>query len=147
MTQRPPERIELDALLGRMMTVAQEMLRKHGEFYPFAVTMDRDGKVALVGGVTGSEHPDSESVIDLLVDGLRRSAEQGAIRASGICWDARLTAPDGQNTDAIAMSLEHAAGDAALVFRPYSKGRILGWRFGDLVANAPGERRVFIRKK
>ena len=107
--------------------------------------MDQAGQIALVVGMTDGEHPDSRSVIDLLEGGLRASAQQGGIRACGICWDALFTGPDGKKTDAIALSLEHAAGDATMVFRPYSKGRIGAWKFGDPVATAPGERRVFVR--
>ncbi len=145
MTQRPPERAELDALLDPMLGFAEKMLRERGEFYPFAVTMDQAGQIALVGGMTDSEHPDSRSVIELLAGGLRANAQQGAIRAAGICWDSLFTGPDGKKTDAIAMSLEHEAGDAAMVSRPYAKGRFGGWKFGDLVATAPGERRIFVR--
>lgn len=144
MTQRQPERAELDALLDPMLEFAEKMLREHGEFYPFAVTLDQEGQIGLVGGLTDGEHPESRAVIDLLVDGLRGSAQQGRIRASGICWDALMTGADGKKTDAIAMSLEHSLGDGAMVFRPYSKGRIGGWKFGDLVATAPSDRRVFI---
>ena len=42
------------------------------------------------------------------------------------------------------MPLEHSLGDGAMVFRPDSKGRIGGWKFGDLVATKPPARRVFI---
>lgn len=145
MTQRPPERADLDALLDPMLGFAEQMLREHGEFHPFAVTMDHDGQIALVGGMTDTEHPDSRSVIELLAGGLRATAQEGRIRAAGICWDSLVIGPDGEKTDAISMSLEHVAGDMAMVSRPYSKGRLGGWNFGDLVATAPVERRIFVR--
>ena len=144
MPERPAERAELDLLLDPMIEFAEKMLRKHGEFYPFGVTMEHDGQVAFAAGDTGTEHPDPHAVIGLLVRGMRARATNGEIRASGICYDVRVTPPDGTKTDAIAMSVEHKAGDGALVFRPYSKGRFGGWKFGDLFAQAPDERRIFV---
>ncbi len=99
----------------------------------------------MVGGqrhCTGSEHPASEDVIDLLAGAMRSQAAAGQIRAAAICYDTRYTPEGGEKTDAIAMSLEHRDGDAALVIQPYSKGRFTGFKFGKLVATSP-KRRVF----
>jgi hypothetical protein len=143
MTQRPPERDELDALLDAMLRFAQEMLRKHKEFFPFGGTITNDRQVSMTGADTGSERPESQEVIDLLVGGMRAQAAAGDIRAAAICYDTRFAPEGGDKTDAIAVSLEHRAGDAALVLQPYSKGRLSGFKFGELIATAPGERRVF----
>lgn len=142
MSARPPERDELDALLGPLLRFAQDMLRKHGEFFPFGNVMRTDGEVELVAGYTGSEQPPSQELIELMVAGMRSRAAAREIRAAGICYDVRLRTDDGKPTDAIAVSLEHRAGDTVHVFMPYSKGRFTGLRFGDLTAG-PGERRVF----
>lgn len=142
MTARPPERDDLDSLLDPLLTFAQDMLRKHGEFYPFAASMSTEGQIRLVAGYEGSEHPPSQEVIDLLTNGLAAQASTGQIRAAGICYDVRIRTPDGSLTDAIAASLEHRAGDAVLVFMPYSKGRFSGVRFGELTSSQ-GERKLF----
>ena len=143
MSQRPPERDELDSLLDPLLTFAQEMLRKRGEFFPFGGSIANDGQVSLTGADVGEERPRSQEVIDLLAGGLRAQAAAGHIRAAAICYDTGFTPEGGGETDAIAVSLEHFAGDAALVLQPYSKGRFTGFTFGQLVAMAPGERRVF----
>jgi hypothetical protein len=142
MTQRPPERDELDALLDAMLNFAQEMLRKHKEFFPFGGTITNDRQVSMTGADTGSERPESQEVIDLLAGGMRSQAA-GNIRAAAICYDTRFASEGRDKTDAIAVSLEHRAGDAALVLQPYSKGRLSGFKFGELIAMAPGKRRVF----
>jgi hypothetical protein len=139
---RPPERDDLDALLVPLLEFAQEMLRKHGEYLPFGNVMTTNGDIELVAGYTGSEQPPSQDVIDLLLGGARSRAATGEIRAAGICYDVRLRTEDGKPTDAIAVSLEHRAGDAVQVLLPYSKGRFTGLRFGDLTAG-PGEQRIF----
>lgn len=144
MASRPPERDELDLMLEPLIEFAQNMLRKHGEFYPFANSMRNDGQITMVGGYTGDEHPASNEVIEVLVGALRAQAETGEIKASGLCFDARLRGTDGKPTDAIAISLEHREGDCVMVAMPYSKGRFSGLSFGQLVAGPPPPRRVFV---
>lgn len=145
MSERPPERAELDALLDPLLDFAQDLLRKRGEFFPFGGTMSSGGEISLTAADPGDERPASQDVIDLLVDGLRAQATAGQIRAAAICYDSRFTSEGGETTDAIAVSLEHRDGDAVLVMQPYSKGRFTGLKFGQLVAVAP-ERRVFTAK-
>lgn len=142
MAERPPEREDLDSLLESLLPLAQEHLGKYGEFFPFGGVMMAGGDIRVSGAYTGSEHPPSQEVIDLLLQGMRTQAAAGEIRAAAICFDARTRGADGKPSDAIAASLEHAAGDTVLVSMPYSTGRLSGLQFGDLTAG-PGQRRVF----
>lgn len=137
---RAEARAEMDALLDLLVRFAQEMLAKHGEFYPFAAVVTNAGAMEMVGGHTGEEHPASQEVIDLLYRGLSDRARDGSIRASGVCFDVRLTGRD--NSDAIQVSLEHASADPVDVFVPYQRPEVGGLQYGDLFATA-GERRVF----
>lgn len=140
---RPPERDELDALLDLLLQHAQDLLRRHGEFYPFGNVMTNDGEISAIGAYTGTEHPPSQDLIDLLVEEMRAQAVNGRIRAAAICYDVRVKHPGGKPTDAIAVSLEHRAGDTVLVLLHYTKGRFTGVKFGDLTASQ-GQRRVFV---
>jgi hypothetical protein len=81
-------------------------------------------------------------MMDLLLAGMRTQAAAGQIRAAGLCYDVRIRDRDGNATDAIAVSLEHMAGDTVRVLMPYSKARFRGFKFGDIAAER-GERRVF----
>ena len=143
MSERPPERDELDALLDPLLRFAQDMLRKQGEFFPFGGTITAEGQISLTAADTGDERPASQEVIELVASGMRTQAIAGQIRAAAVCYDSRFTPEGGQKTDAIAVSLEHRDGDTVLVMQPYSKGRFTGFRFGQLVASAPDPRRVF----
>jgi hypothetical protein len=143
MSSRPPERADLDELLNALLPFAQDQLRKRGEFFPFGAVIKADGEVELIAGYIGSEQPPSQELIDVMVEGLRNRADASEIRASGICYDARLRSEDGI-TDAIAVWLEHQAGNAATVHVPYSRDRFTGLSFGDLTASA-GDRRIFMR--
>jgi len=126
---------DLDEILNSLLPFAQQMLAKYGAFHPFAASMNQEGKVALVAGYTGDEHPPSQEVIDLLTDGLRQSARQGEIRAAGICLDVR-TIPPGQTqkVDAICAQLEHENGDAVDAYLPYKKPWLRRVKFGQLLA-------------
>lgn len=138
MSERPPERDELDLLLDPLLRFAQEMLRKQGEFLPFGGTITSEGQVSLTATDTGDERPPSQEVIELLASGMRAQATAGQIRAAAICYNARFTPEGGEKTDAIAVSLDHRDGDATLVMQPYSKGRFTGLKFGQLVVRGAG---------
>src|SRR5690348_576112 len=57
---------DIATLTGTLVPFAQQMLRQHGEFYPFAATIDKDGAVAQVAGDIGSERPGSAEMIAFL---------------------------------------------------------------------------------
>ena len=130
----------MDALLDALIRFAQEMLAKRGAFFPFAAAVTDTGAVEMVGGYTGEERPPSQAVIDLLYQGLADRARGGEIRASGVCFDVRLTGRD--NTDAIQVSLENASAEPVNVFLPYKRQRLGGVKYGQLFATS-GERRIF----
>jgi hypothetical protein len=136
-------RDDLEVLLDPLLRFAQDALRKYGEFYPFGNSMTAEGQVQLEAAATESEMPPSDELIELLIAGLRGQAAAGRIRAAGICWDSRITDADtGAKKDAIAVSLEHEAGETVLLFMPYAKGRFSGWRFDDLIRQQ-SEPRIF----
>ena len=134
---------DLDALLNTLLPLAKELLAKQGEFFPFAAAMRADGQIVHVAAHDGDEHPASQQVIDNLVRALRPQAEGGAIRAAGICLDARVEPPGQSNkTDAVAMRLEHATGEAVQVFVPYRKTWLGKYKFDELFGTR-GDRVIF----
>ena len=109
---------DLDGLLSATLPLAQQMLSKNGEFYPFGATVSADGQTRLLAGDPGQgEQPASADVISLLVGGLRQHRDD--LRAVAICFDVRL--PD---SDAVRVELEHRDGHAIAVFLPYKKKRL-----------------------
>jgi hypothetical protein len=134
-----------EAWLDMLLPFAQQQLEKHGEFFPFAASIDSSGALAMVAVDLGEEHPTSPDVIDSFYEALARSAASGEIRAAGICADVRITPPGpGDQTDAIRISIEHVEGDPVEVFMPYEKKRMRGLQFGDLFVQ-PGTPRIFAR--
>ncbi len=134
---------DLDELLNHLLPFAIETLQKHGEFYPFGASMRTDSTIATVYAQTGDEHPPSQDLIDMIVQGLHKQAEHGEIRACGICLDVRTIPPgETEKTDAVCARLEHAQGEAVDVYLPYRKDDDGEFSFGELFA-APAERDVF----
>ena len=137
---RPPDRRQLDDILEALLPFARQLLEKHGEFFPFGAAMSRDGKVTMVAGDTGTEHPPSDEVMELIRTAMRRDRDK--YLAVGLCYDVRVrTSADAPPTDAICVSLEHEGGMAVDVVEPYAKrgGKVA---YGSLAAQQ-GRRMVF----
>ena len=109
-------RTDLDPLLDEAVTVARYFLEKNSEFFPFGVVLADSGAITHVEAWTGPEHPPSEEVIALLMDGFRRGAKEGEYLATALVADVRL--PD-RGSDAIRVTLEHRDGTSLHCFVPY----------------------------
>jgi hypothetical protein len=133
---------EIEEILNFLLPFAEQMLKKEGEFYPYAATMAADGEVAAVAIYEGDENPDVGDLLVTLHDQLREQAAEGAIRASGIAADVTLTDPDsGETSDAVQVQLDHVDAEAVDIYAPYEKEPD-GIKFGELVA-AEGREPVF----
>jgi hypothetical protein len=133
---------EIQELLGALLPHAERMLSQHGEFYPYAMTLDSDGAIEPVAPPVETDDPDVGDVLVALHNDLREQAAEGSIRASGIAADVTLTDPDsGETTDAVQLELDHAEGDAVDIYVPYETVAD-GIKFGELVA-AEGREPVF----
>jgi hypothetical protein len=142
-TQPSPEaREDYNALLEMLMPFAEQMLKKHGEFFPFGAAVSASGEVGAHATYDRNETPASEEVIAMLVQGFQGEARDGKIRATGICYDGRIV-QDGKKVDAVIISLEHVSGSATKTSVPYTKGMFGKYRFGELTA-ALDEPKVFV---
>ena len=67
---------DLDGLLNVVLPFAEQMLQKHGEFYPFGASVSAAGKVAMLGGQPeDNDHPSSVSVLEIMLEGVRSSRD------------------------------------------------------------------------
>jgi len=133
----------LNELFNAAIGFAETMLAKEGEFIPFGVSLDPKGKVALVHGNVGSEHPASADVIALLQSSLQQSAAQGSICAAGVCLDARVVLPGtADKSDAVCVRLAHVSGEAVEVYLPYTGQQPGTHAFGELFASEAGAFRL-----
>jgi hypothetical protein len=111
---------QLEELFTAAVEFAQRMLSEFKEFHPFGVSMSPNGKVAMVGGYTGSEHPPSAEILALLQGAFRSQAAEGSIAAAGVCLDVRVVPPGAsEKTDAICVRLAEVSGQAMEFYVPY----------------------------
>lgn len=131
---------ELDELLNQALPFAQQTLAKHGEFYPYAVSMGVDGEIRMVGAYEGSEHPKSTDLLQMLYEGLRAHAAD--LRGVAVVSDVRVKNPD---SDAIRVEMEHREGVAIGVLLPYQvRKKLIGREviYGEMLGSA-AERRLW----
>jgi hypothetical protein len=127
----------MDALLAALLPFAQQMIERHGEFYPYAAALDTAGEIHMVAGYAGEEHPDSSELIELLYEGLVQQSTAGEIRAAGVCADVRVRPPNARDmTDAVRVAIEHLGSDPIEVFLPYVNRKLRSPEYGELFAQA-----------
>lgn len=128
----PKEQCEI--LLDKLLPFAEQQMKKHREFYPFAAVLLMDDSVELTASYDGNEHPEPKAVLEDLKQIHKQLAADGKIKASGIVWNAGVTLEDGKPTDAIIASLEHKDDYSVIVGTPYKIGLFKKVTFGNLFA-------------
>jgi hypothetical protein len=137
-------RENLDSLLSACIPFAQQMLTKHGTFFPFGCTMSLSGEINLAAGYDDKPDISAPEIAGLLLEGFRAGARSGEHNAVALCVDVRVDAPDGSGkTDAIRVTLEENEGEAVNVFMPYRKRMLLGIQYGEIFASA-ADKSVFL---
>jgi hypothetical protein len=110
---------EMEALLNAALPVAQDMVKRRGEFYPYAVTLGVDGETSTAAGdADPGERPSSVEALEALHG--RLVLRRSGLRATAVVSDVRLSTPPG---DAIQVEIEHREGMALLVVVPYTRKR------------------------
>jgi hypothetical protein len=122
-------------LFKAALEFAQLMLSKEGGFHPFGVSMDHSGKVAMVAGDIGSEHPSATALAAFLQEALVDQAKSGSIQAAGVCLDVKITPPGlSAKSDAICVRIASVHGEAVEVFVPYRKPLFGSHKYGETFA-------------
>lgn len=133
-------REDANEVLNASVTYAKRMLRKYGQFAPFAHRMRDDGEVALEIVAQNDMPPDPEMLLDLLFQQLHERADKGFITAAALASNVTMAKPSKEGyTDAIMVDIEHRDGYAVQAFVPYriTGGQLHGFfprvvRFGAL---------------
>ena len=112
-------REECEILLDALLSTAERLLRKNGEFYPIGATLTAEDEVSFsAASYDDDDYPESQRVMNDLILSHRELAAQQHIKASGIAFNAAVAAPDGAESAAILITLEHASGYAVMVGAP-----------------------------
>jgi len=112
---------DCESLLNAVLPFAQQMLDRHGEFYPYGGAMTTDGQITSVAAYDSREHAASTDVIEFVKSAFVAGAREGKYRATALVYDVRVTLPsDGKKSDAIAVSLNHRSDNSVTVLFPYT---------------------------
>jgi hypothetical protein len=99
---------------------AEQMLTIHGAFIPFGGAMRADGQIASIAGYDENEHPQPTDAISLMKEAFIAAARRGEYRATAIVCDVKAKLPSTEEeSDAIAVSLDHRDNYSAVVLFPY----------------------------
>lgn len=134
---------ECEEIMNALIPLAQQLLEKNGEFFPFGGAMKANGEISHVSGYDGREQPPSADIIKLLKDGFRSGARSGQYKATALVYDVRVVLPSsGQKSDAVAVALDHRDNWSVVVYFPYQiqSGKVV---FGEIFAEK-GEANVFM---
>ena len=78
----PPDNAKADCekLLAAFIPFAQEVLAKHGEFYPFGGYMTPNGEIVSVGAkINDEEYPRSTDLLEFLRTSFSESAKKASV--------------------------------------------------------------------
>lgn len=133
-----PVQDDLDGLLNTALDLAQDLLEKHSEFFPFGVTLDEEGGRTIIAGDPG---PDDQPASQDVLDALYRGVGVGRDTLRGVAFVSPVVV---EGDDAVRVELEHRdAGMGITLYLPYStQGLPDTLTFGDLVA-APADPRIW----
>ena len=112
---------DTDRLLNEGMAVAEDLLLENGEFFPFGLTLESDGQVALISAADDVDYPAANEMVELMKLRFAESARQGQYNATALFYHASVKSNDMPTAkDAVAVALDHALDFSIVVFYPYT---------------------------
>ena len=115
---------ECEMLMNEMLSLAEDMLRQFGEFYPYGGYMKFDGEIVHLGAKDPkTNRPKSRDLIAILKNSFRDLAKNNQCKATALVYNVVVTL-SGRNrkSDAIQVCLDHVDNYSAEVFFPYRLG-------------------------
>ena len=135
---------DFERLLDATFPFVEDLLKKHGAFFPLASAIETTDSIAQVGTYDGAEQPLSDKVIADLKVGLSEGAKKGDYKAIAIFYDARAIDPNtNQKTDAVAVIVENSS-IAYKLFFPYTLTKNSVLTFGESWRNDI-DKEIFIK--
>jgi hypothetical protein len=113
---------DAETLMSAVLPLAEEMLKRYGEFYPYAGYMQPDGSIVHMGSRDpDDEFPKSADLVDLLRHSLIDKARNRECDVIAMVLNVAVQLPgEDHKSDAIQLHIEHASGYSVDVFIPYS---------------------------
>lgn len=111
---------DVKKLMKVHVSFAEEMLEKHGEFYPFGAAMRPNKSIISVSVSDEDDHPDPQTLIDGLNEAFRNGAEQGEYDATALFYGGRVKLSEHlDSSDAIVVQLDHRDKISTRTYLPF----------------------------
>lgn len=121
---------EYNDLLDALLPFGQQMLNKHGEFYPYSAIVDRAGIVVLLANQIEEKHPNASEVLDSLLRVIREQVKKEDCRAAGVCVNVSIIDPrTNRKCEALQFIFEHSEGESLDIYFPFQKRLFRGVNF------------------
>jgi hypothetical protein len=120
------------ALADPLFDHSQKQLRARDRFLPHAAVLDTEGKVVMVGAMTGSKggQANAEQILPMLQNGIRQMSREKVLVATAIATDVSLTRGD-MPMQAIKVQIEHERGLNVALFLPFHKSAEGDYYYGE----------------
>ena len=117
---------DVAALVEPLFELAENSLRKRGNFLPFAALLTESCEFRLVAAVPDSENDmtNSVEVLPVLHDAIRTAARELPTKAIGIAENVTITLDERRTTDAIKVLFEHRHGHNVALYLPFEKNLV-----------------------
>lgn len=127
------------AIADPLFEHSQKRLQAKDDFLPHAALLSAEGKVVLMGAMTGSRdgQANSSHILPMLLNGVRQVSREKVLVAIGIAENVSLTRGE-MPMQAIKVLLEHERGLTVALFLPFHKADNGEYYFGEaFVTPAP----------
>ena len=133
------------AIADPLFEHSRKRLQARDDFLPHAAVLGADGKVVLMGAMTGSKDGQASAshILPMLLNGIRQVAREKVLVAVGLAENVSLTRGE-TPMQAIKVLLEHERGLNVAMFLPFHKGDTGDYWFGEaFVTPAPPELKLW----
>jgi hypothetical protein len=120
------------AIADPLFEHSQKRLQAKDDFLPHGAVLDTDGKVVVLGAMTGSKggQARAEQILPMLLGGIRQMSREKVLVAIGIAENVSLTRGD-MPMQAIKVLLEHERGLNVAMYLPFYKSEEGEYFYGE----------------
>jgi hypothetical protein len=108
---------DIQRLIDHCHSMAEKLLIKQEEFYPFAAYLKNSDELVAAGLYDSDEFPLSRTLIDNFKNHFNLQIKDAEIKAYAIAFDTKITSKDfPESVDAIAIRIVHISSENIVVY-------------------------------
>ncbi|MCK5874815.1 MAG: hypothetical protein KAG82_09020 [Alcanivoracaceae bacterium] len=139
-----PAKKQMDKLAETAVREAVKVVGESGGFFPFALVMDAEEKVRVIGySGAASDKPTPEEYVKTLFWQVRHAVEENSGLVSAVIVKPHFVTTDkGQRVPGIWAAADHRQSDAWVMFLPFVPGSDGTYSLGEMIY-VPGQEPLF----